>query len=90
MTVSRGSRTKAVLAVVLGVVLAALMVYPWPQGESEPIVLGIIPAPLLLWIIWTALFIAYVGWIAYRWDPYTAVVRRAAADTAATAGEVER
>lgn len=74
----QGRRRTAVAAtVVLGFLLAALMVYPWPQHQAEPIIAGVIPAPLLFWILWTALFVGYVAWIAYRWDPYAAVVRRA-------------
>lgn len=69
-------RTPAVVAVALGILLAALMVYPWPQHRAEPIIAGVIPAPLFFWIIWTGLFVGYVAWIAYRWDPYAAVVRR--------------
>lgn len=66
----------------LGVLLAALMVYPWPQHHAKPIIAGVIPAPLFFWIIWTALFVGYVAWIAYRWDPYAAVVRRSGLDAA--------
>ncbi|GAA4431703.1 hypothetical protein GCM10023169_36520 [Georgenia halophila] len=77
---ARGHRTRPAVAVVLGVLLAALMVYPWPEGTAEPIVLGVVPAPFLFWMIWTGLFILYVAWMAYRWDPYAAVVRRANAE----------
>ncbi|MFC7405769.1 hypothetical protein [Georgenia alba] len=89
MTVSRGNRTRAVLAVVLGVVLAALMVYPWPEGTATPIILGVIPAPLFFWVVWTGLFTAYLAWLAYRWDPYAAVVRRANAEHEARIARTE-
>lgn len=71
-----GSPAKRVVAVVVGLVLAALMVWPWPQGQPEPIVLGIMPAPLFFWVLWTALFVGYVAWLAIGWDPYKDVVQR--------------
>ncbi|UFU06257.1 hypothetical protein [Ruania halotolerans] len=77
MSQTQRSRATGVVAIVLGVLLAALMVYPWPQHTATPIIAGVIPAPLFFWIIWTALFVGYVAWIAYRWDPYAAVARRA-------------
>ncbi|HLS62004.1 MAG TPA: hypothetical protein VK060_01360 [Ruania sp.] len=73
---SAGRRTRWTIALVLGVLLAALMVYPWPEHTPEPIILGVVPAPLFAWIVWVAAFIAYVAWICYRWDPYAAVVQR--------------
>ncbi|QOR70473.1 hypothetical protein IM660_18080 [Ruania alkalisoli] len=79
MSQTQRSRATGVVAIVLGVLLAALMVYPWPQHTPTPIIGGVIPAPLFFWIIWTALFVGYVAWIAYRWDPYAAVARRAEA-----------
>ena len=69
-------------AALLGLLLAALMVYPWPRHQAEPIIAGVIPAPLLFWIIWTALFVGYVAWMVYRWDPYAEVVRRSGLDAA--------
>ncbi|SEE68828.1 hypothetical protein [Ruania alba] len=77
------SRARAVTAIVLGIVLAALMVYPWPQHTATPIIGGVIPASLFFWILWTAAFVGYVAWIAYRWDPYAAVVRRSNVEQAA-------
>lgn len=71
-----GTRRRRVVAVVVGLVLAGLMVAPWPQGEHEPIILGVMPASLFFWILWTAGFVGYVAWIAYRWDPYAEIVRR--------------
>jgi len=71
-----GTTARGVVAVVVGLVLAVLMVLPWQRGNPEPIVLGVIPAPLFFWALWTALFIAYIGWLAYGWDPYREVVRR--------------
>lgn len=67
---------KLVIAAVVGIVLAALLVAPWPQHTPEPIILGVIPAPLFFWILWTALFVAYVAWIVVGWDPYADIVRR--------------
>lgn len=82
MSSSRSGRRRArgTVTVVLGVLLATLMVYPWPEHRAEPIILGIIPAPLFFWILWVAAFIAYVAWICYRWDPYAAIVHRAQAE----------
>ncbi|WP_298328729.1 hypothetical protein [Haloactinopolyspora sp.] len=72
----RMTRRRRTSAVVIGVLLAALLVLPWPQNMPKPIILGIIPAPLFFWVLWTGAFIAYVAWIAFRWDPYADVVRR--------------
>lgn len=76
-----GSVAKGVVAVVLGLVLAGLMVWPWPQGQPEPIVLGVIPAPLFFWVLWTVLFIGYMAWLMLGWDPYKDVVRRNLAES---------
>lgn len=73
----RRGRAPAIGAALLGLLLAALMVYPWPQHQESPIIAGVIPAPLFFWILWTALFVGYVAWVAYRWDPYADMVRRA-------------
>lgn len=70
------NRAKGVVAVVLGLVLAGLMVWPWPQGTPEPVVFGVVPAPLFFWVLWTALFVGYVAWLVAGWDPYREVVRR--------------
>lgn len=79
-----GSPVKRVFAVVLGVLLAGLMVWPWPQGTPEPIVFGVMPAPLFFWVLWTALFVGYVAWLAIGWDPYKDVVARNLAATEST------
>jgi phosphatidylserine synthase len=71
-----GTRRRRVIAVVVGLVLAGLMVQPWPQDEYEPMILGVMPASLFFWIVWTAAFVVYVAWIMYRWDPYAGVVER--------------
>lgn len=80
MNASRGHRGRATIAVILGLILAALMVYPWPEHTPEPIILGVISAPLFFWAVWVAAFVSYVAWICYRWDPYAAIVRRAQAE----------
>ena len=80
MKTSRGQRVRATIAVILGLILAALMVYPWPEHTPEPIILGIVPAPLFFWALWVAAFVGYVAWICYRWDPYAAIVHRAQAE----------
>ncbi len=67
---------RGVIATVLGVVLSVLLVLPWKPRTPEPIVLGVMPAPLFFWVLWTALFIVYIGWLCVVWDPYGAVVRR--------------
>lgn len=71
-----GPTRRGVVAVVVGLVLCVAMVLPWKPGMSEPIVLGVMPAPLFFWVVWTALFIGYVGWLCRVWDPYRDVVRR--------------
>lgn len=71
-----GTRRRRVIAVVVGLILAGLMVHPWPQGEYEPIILGVIPASMFFWIVWTAAFVGYVAWIMYRWDPSAEIVER--------------
>ena len=80
MNASRGHRRRATIAVILGLILAALMVYPWPEHTPEPIILGVISAPLFFWFVWVAAFVGYVAWICYRWDPYAAIVHRAQAE----------
>lgn len=73
---------KTTLVCAVGLVLAWLMVWPFPQGDSGPIVAGVIPTSYLLWIIWTTLFILLTAWIAYKWDPYADVVARNLAEDA--------
>lgn len=56
--------------------LIFLHVYPWVPGHEEPLVLNIIPLPLLLWILWTAVLLAFVAYIAFRRDPYSYIAAR--------------
>lgn len=55
--------------------LVALHAHPWFPGEGERLVLGIIPLPLLLWILWTALLVAFIGYISFIRDPYALIVQ---------------
>lgn len=82
---SRWSAT-GVVATVIGLVLAVLMVLPWPQNQARPMILGVMPASLFFWILWTTAFVLYVWWISVVWDPYRDVVRRYGPD----AGELEQ
>lgn len=79
-----GTSRRRIIAIIVGLILAALLVMPWPENTPEPIIFGVIPAPLFFWILWTGAFIAYIGWIAFRWDPYARVAERAMSPNADT------
>lgn len=56
--------------------LAFLHVYPWIPGRPDPLVFGVFPMSLFLWIIWTALLIALTIYITFIRDPLAYVADR--------------
>lgn len=77
---------RRILVAVLAVVLTILHAVPWIPGQHQPIIFGIFPITMVMWIVWTLAVMATLTWVAYSYDPYRPVVDefdRRAADSAA-------
>lgn len=60
---------------VIAIVLTLLHAMPWLPGRHEPILFGVIPITIALWVLWTVAVMLVVAWISFRYDPYAPVVR---------------
>lgn len=60
---------------VIAIVLTFLHAMPWLPGRHEPILFGVVPITIALWVLWTVAVMLVVAWISFRYDPYAPVVR---------------
>jgi len=66
--------SRRILVAALAVILTILHAVPWIPGRHEPIIFGIFPITMVMWIVWTLAVMATLTWIAYFYDPYRPVV----------------
>lgn len=70
MSKSNGVSPKGIVLWIVFIILTVLLWYAFPYGNYGWFYFGVIPAPFAHWIFFTFVYVAFIVYIAFYYDPY--------------------
>lgn len=71
MTNRSNSFKKNVILGIVSIILTSLLYLPLPYGNYGVLYFGFFPAPFAHWIFSTILYICFIVYLAFVYDPYS-------------------
>lgn len=70
MSKSNGVSPKGIVLWIVFIILTVLLWYAFPYGDYGWFYFGVIPAPFAHWIFFTFVYVAFIVYMAFSYDPY--------------------